>query len=89
MDALDGNAIAGQLMAAFGRELTTAKATCADCGKGSSVGELLVYRRAPGTVARCLNCAAVVMILLENRGITCIDMLGLSALQPGTATRSD
>jgi hypothetical protein len=82
MDALDGNAIAGQLLAAFGRELTTATTVCASCGTHGRVGQLLVYRRAPGSVVRCPTCATVVMILLEKRGITCVDLLGLSALEP-------
>jgi hypothetical protein len=62
--ALDGNAIAGDLFAAFGREMTTVVGRCRHCGTASAVAELCVYPRAPGTVVRCPSCHAVVMMLV-------------------------
>ena len=53
MDALDGNAIGGLLIDVFGAEMTAAGSTCATCGATRPVAELVVYRRAPGTVVRC------------------------------------
>jgi Family of unknown function (DUF6510) len=53
MDALDGNAIAGDLFATFGHEMTTAVGTCTSCGAGSAIAELRVYVSGPGIVARC------------------------------------
>jgi hypothetical protein len=82
MEALDGNAIAGRLFAVFGGEMTTATATCGDCGTSSLVAELGVYLQAPGTVARCRACGNVVLVLVEVRGITCVDLRGLAALDP-------
>ena len=38
MEALDGNAAAGNLVAAFGAEMTTAAATCGSCGMKGLVG---------------------------------------------------
>jgi hypothetical protein len=82
MTALDGNAIAGTLAATFGKELTTAIGGCASCGRRSPVGEFVVYLRGPGTVARCPHCSAVVMVIVESRGISCVDLQGLEALEP-------
>jgi hypothetical protein len=82
MDALDGNAIAGTLVAVFGREMTTATGICASCGTRIVVGELGVYLRTPGTVVRCRRCDNVVMVLVEARGVTCVDLRGLAAFQP-------
>jgi hypothetical protein len=82
MDALDGNAIAGQLFDVFGTEMTTATAICGRCGAGRLVAELVVYLRAPGTVVRCRNCDNVLMVLVEARGIMCVDLIGLTALDP-------
>jgi hypothetical protein len=65
---LDGNAIAGDLFAAFGREMTTVVGRCRKCGTASAVAELCVYPRAPGTVARCSSCDAVVMVLVTIGG---------------------
>jgi hypothetical protein len=82
MTALDGNAIAGTLVATFGTELTTAIGGCASCGRRSPVGEFAVYLRGPGTVVRCRYCAGLVMVIVEAHGVTCVDLQGLEALEP-------
>jgi hypothetical protein len=66
MDALDGNAIAGELFAAFGHEMTAVAGTCTSCGARSAVAELRVYVSGPGTVARCPGCASVAMVLVRG-----------------------
>jgi hypothetical protein len=80
MEALDGNAIAGQLLDVFGAELTTATGVCAHCGAVSLVAEVVVYKQAPGTVARCRTCGGVLMVLVDAHGIACVDLRGLEAL---------
>ena len=80
MDALDGNAIAGLLHGVFGNELTTAASVCGHCGDERPVAELVVYLRAPGTVVRCRTCASVLMVVVDVRGITCVDLSGLADL---------
>jgi hypothetical protein len=82
MAALDGNAIAGTLVAVFDTKLTTAIGTCASCGRRSLVAEFAVYLRGPGTVVRCPHCAAVVMVIVEAHGVSCVDLQGLEALEP-------
>jgi DNA-directed RNA polymerase subunit RPC12/RpoP len=78
MQALDGNAIAGQLMDVFGAEMTTARGKCANCGSVYAMAELIVYLPAPGTVARCRSCESIVMVMVERRGVMCVDLRGLS-----------
>jgi hypothetical protein len=70
MDPLDGNAIAGSLFEAFGREMTTTRGRCRHCGTRSLIAELQVYSRAPGAVVRCRTCGNVVMVLVKIRGAT-------------------
>jgi hypothetical protein len=82
MDALDGNAIAGMLIDAFGAEMTMATGVCGSCGTHSRVAELAVYVRAPGAVARCRVCGNVAIVLVEIRGTTRADTSGLAALEP-------
>ena len=65
MDALDGNAIAGDLFATFGHEMTTVVGTCS-CGARSAIAELRVYISGPGTVARSPGCASVSMVLARG-----------------------
>ena len=86
MDAVDGNAIGGLLIDVFGTEMTAASSTCATCGASRPVAELVVYRRAPGTVVRCRTCGSVLMMLVRRRDVTSVDLSGLADLsQPGSA----
>lgn len=80
MEALDGNAIAGELFATFGREMTTASGTCTTCAATSQIAELRVYARAPGTVVRCPGCGGVVMVLVDVRGSSQIHLAGFELL---------
>jgi hypothetical protein len=86
MEALDGNAIAGMLVDVFGVEMTTATGVCDHCGTVAQLAELQVYLEAPGTVARCRSCEGVVMVLVDVRGIMCVDLQGVESLEP-SATR--
>ena len=78
MDALDGNAIGGLLQEVFGHEMTAAIGTCAACGATGPLAECVVYLHAPGTVVRCRNCGAILMVLTRVRGIVCTDLRGLA-----------
>jgi hypothetical protein len=68
MEALDGNAIAGELFEIFGRDMTCARGICAECRMRAQVAELAVYSRAPGTVVRCRNCGSVALVLVNVLG---------------------
>ena len=80
MEPLDGNAIAGLMVEVFGTEMTTAAGTCEHCGATAPMGEFVVYLRAPGTVARCRTCGSVVMVVVQARGVSCVDLRGLARL---------
>ena len=80
MDAVDGNAIGGLLIDVFGTEMTAANSTCGTCGTSRPVAELVVYRRAPGTVVRCRTCGSVLMVFVKAHGVTCVDLAGLASL---------
>lgn len=82
-EALDGNAIGGQLIEVFGAEMTTAPITCPSCRAEALLAETAVYLRAPGTVVRCRSCSGVLMVLVSVHGIMCVDGRGLAA--PGVA----
>jgi hypothetical protein len=82
MDALDGNAIGGMLCEIFGGEMTTSRAVCGRCGTRGPLAECEVYLGGPGVVVRCRVCHDIVMVLVEVRGMVCIDVNGLSELEP-------
>jgi hypothetical protein len=82
MDALDGNAIGGLLLEVFGAEMTGATATCAACGASGPVAGLVVYLRAPGTVARCRGCSSVLLVIVQGASMNCVDLQGIAALEP-------
>ena len=77
---LDGNAIGGMLIELFGTEMTTTVGTCGVCGTRGQVAELAVYRPKLGTVVRCRVCDNVLMVFVEVRGVTCVDLRGLASL---------
>jgi hypothetical protein len=81
MEALDGNAIAGALFEYFGAEMTTARGSCTHCGASAQIAQLRVYQRAPGMVARCVNCGGVVIVLVEIRSRLQIDLSGFQLLE--------
>ena len=81
-DFVDGNALAGPLAELFLVDLTAAVGRCAGCGQVGAVGTLRVYRHAPGLVARCPGCEAVLLrvvrtterIFLDLRGVSCVEL---------------
>jgi len=77
---LDGNAIGGLLHKVFGADMTDAEATCAACGATGPLADTAVYLRGPGTVVRCRNCSGVLMVISQIRGVNCVDLGGLTAL---------
>jgi Family of unknown function (DUF6510) len=77
---LDGNAIGGMLMEVFGTDMTTATGRCGKCGTVGQVAEMAVYEARLGTVVRCRVCDNVLMVFVEVRGVTCVDLQGLAQL---------
>jgi hypothetical protein len=81
MDALDGNAIGGLLLEVFATEMTATVGVCAHCGASGAIAETLVYLRGPGTVVRCRSCEGVLMVIVDVRGMYCVDLMGLATLE--------
>lgn len=79
-NVVDGNAIGGMLIELFSTEMTTAAGTCGACGTTGQVAEMAVYQPGLGTVVRCRVCDNVLMVFVEVRGVTCVDLRGLSQL---------
>jgi hypothetical protein len=73
---LDGNAAAGILSEVFVPDLTTAQATCANCGTIRALGALLVYAHGMGTVMRCPDCDGVVLRVTRRRTRLWLDLTG-------------
>ena len=81
MQTLDGNAIAGLLHEIFGEEMTAVTVTCGSCGFTAPVANTVIYPHLPGTVARCRNCAALLMVITRIRGVYCVDLQGIAAMK--------
>jgi len=62
---VDGNALAGVFHEVFGREMTHECGCCSQCGAGSQLGAVRVYRAA-GDVLRCPNCGSVLMVIVPH-----------------------
>ena len=80
MNELDGNGAAGLLQEVFGQEMTTVVATCASCGALGPIGESDLYLGGPGTVIRCRHCTGVLIVITQIRGMHCVDLMGVRAM---------
>jgi hypothetical protein len=78
---VDGNTLAGPLREIFAVELTAAVGRCASCGRVDTVAALRVYPHAPGTVARCVGCDAVLVRLVRGPERAWLDLRGLVCLE--------
>lgn len=61
---LDGNVMGGLLHELFDREMTSQLGCCGECGAIKALGEVHVYRDAPGDVMRCPVCEKVLMVIV-------------------------
>jgi hypothetical protein len=84
MEELDGNAVGGLLREVYGAEMTIAATECAHCGAAGVLAECTVYLGGPGAVVRCRTCGGVLLVVVEIRGVRCVDSRGLSRLTEPT-----
>jgi hypothetical protein len=77
---VDGNALAGPLAELFAVEVTAAVLRCAGCGRTGPLAGLHVYTRAPGLVARCPGCQAVMLRLVRTPAGAHLDLSGTLSL---------
>jgi Family of unknown function (DUF6510) len=80
---LDGNAAAGILRTHFAYELSAARGACASCGTIAPIGSqhLYMYPLSPGAVLRCVNCDAILMVIVHVGGRHRLGMRGLMWLE--------
>ena len=79
---LDGNVLAGPLTERYGSDPTSQMGRCATCGQEGSLAQSRVYVGA-GLVARCSNCDAVLLTVVERPGETVVRMHALTGLDLG------
>lgn len=78
---LDGNALAGEMQALFGRDMTTAVARCAGCAADTQMGALLAFVRGPGAVLRCPLCDTAVLRIVQTSVAYYIDTAGAAYMR--------
>ena len=81
---LDGNAAGGLLAEVFRFETTTARVTCAHCGRVAEVGGATAYALEMGLVLRCAGCEAVLLRVTHVGGAYRLDMRGIGLLETAT-----
>lgn len=80
MEGVDGNVAAGVLRELFGTEMTGYVGTCGSCGWAGALGESAAFPGGPGLVLRCPHCDGLLMVITRVRGVRCVDLMGLAAL---------
>jgi hypothetical protein len=78
---LDGNVLGGELGELFAVDITAAAGQCASCGATGTIAQTLVYTDAPGLIARCPSCGAVMLRLVRDRDRAWLDLRGIACLQ--------
>ena len=82
MSELDGNAMAGDLREIFAVDVTAAVYTCAGCGHAGALATLRLWSVATmGQVARCPDCADVVVRVVHAPDRIILDMRGAVRLE--------
>jgi hypothetical protein len=76
MSYVDGNALAGPLREIFAVDVTVAVSRCVACGRTGPLASLHVYTDAPGLVARCSGCDAVILRLVRDAAGAWLDLRG-------------
>ena len=81
VDYMDGNMLAGPLRELFAVEMTGAALRCGSCGSTGPLARLRVYPHAPGLVARCPTCLAVLLRLVRDPDHVWLDVRGATFLR--------
>lgn len=77
MTHLDGNVLAGVAADLFAVDISVAIGQCKACRDVATLTHSLVYGAPMGFVARCRNCAAVLVVIVERPGGTRADTRGI------------
>jgi hypothetical protein len=78
---LDGNVLAAPMREIFAVDITAAVGRCAGCAQVHAVATLRVYTQAPGLVARCPTCDAVILRLVRGPDRAWLDLRGTTSLE--------
>ena len=78
---VDGNAVAGQLLDVFGRDMTMTVARCANCAREAEMGALMAFTHTPGVVLRCPSCQAAIARIVETPANIYIEARGATFLR--------
>ncbi|PWR13037.1 hypothetical protein DKT68_01845 [Micromonospora acroterricola] len=81
MSYLDGNMLDGPLRELFAVDMSTAMGRCENCGMTGSMASLHVFAHAPGLIARCPSCEAVMLRLVRAPDRAWLDLRGTTFLQ--------
>lgn len=80
-DYMDGNMLAGPLREVFAVDMTAAALRCGSCASTGPLAQLRVYPHAPGLVARCPTCLAVLLRLVRDPDHAWLDLRGTTFLR--------
>jgi hypothetical protein len=78
---IDGNTLAGPLSEIFAVDVTAARGRCVSCGRVDVLASLHLYPDAPGMVARCPGCEAVILRVVRGPDRAWLDLRGVVSLE--------
>jgi hypothetical protein len=78
---VDGNVLAGPLSELFRFDVTTASARCVSCGDVATLACAMVYVEPASLIVRCRNCDDVLMVVVQDPDLVCVELRGMAWLQ--------
>ncbi|MFJ2369954.1 DUF6510 family protein [Microbacterium sp. NPDC087665] len=86
-ERVDGNAAGGYLLDIFGRDMTTARATCAHCERSSEVADAVAEVDAAGVILLCRGCGRTLLTYVRGADGEALVIGGLRELRWTKAVR--
>lgn len=78
---VDGNAAGGTLLELFGRDMTTARATCGHCHHRAPLADAVAEVDAAGMILLCRGCGHTLLTYLQVDGRKSLTLGSLAGLQ--------
>lgn len=78
---VDGNAAGGLLLEIFGREMTTARATCRYCAQEAALADAVAEVDDAGVILLCRGCSPMLLTCLRVEGEQTLTIGGLTRLR--------
>jgi hypothetical protein len=80
-ERVDGNAAGGLLLEVFGRDMTSARASCTHCDHEAALADAIAELDEAGMILLCRGCGHTMLTYLRSEGRATLTLGGLTRLE--------